>query len=97
MIGSGESGKANALKAAINQYRDFLVETLDGGDKNAESSILSTLNTDDPRNPENTGTEKWENATFQTLPLVIVITILSKFQVDVRNAEADVLNFLWTD
>lgn len=95
LIGSGESGKANALKAAINQYRDFLVETLDGGDKNAESSILSTLNTDDPRNPENTGTEKWENATFQTLPLVAVITILSKFQVDVRNAEADVLNFLY--
>jgi len=95
LIGSGESGKANALKAAINQYRDFLIETLDGGDKNAESSILSTLNTDDPRNPENTGTEKWENATFQTLPLVAVITILSKFQVDVRNAEADVLNFLY--
>lgn len=95
LIGSNEAGKANALKAAINQYREFLIETLDGGDKNAEESILSTLNTDDPRNPENTGTEKWENATFQTLPLVAVVTILSKMQVDVRNAETDVLNFLY--
>ena len=95
LIASNEAGKANALKAAINQYRDFLIETLDGGDKNAEESILSTLNTDDPRNPENTGTEKWENATFQTLPLVAVITILSKMQVDVRNSEADVLNYLY--
>jgi len=95
LIGSNEGGKAYALRSAINQYRDFLVETLDGRDKNAEESVLQTLNTDDPRNPENTGTEKWENATFQTLPLVAVITILSKMQVDVRNSETDVLNYLY--
>jgi gliding motility-associated protein GldM len=96
LIGSNEGGKANALKSAIIQYREFLIETLNGGDKNAEESVLQTLNTDDPRNPENTGTEKWENATFQTLPLVAVITILSKMQVDVRNSEADVLNYLYS-
>jgi gliding motility-associated protein GldM len=95
LIGSNEGGKANDLKAAIIQYREFLIETLNGGDKNAEESVLQTLNTDDPRNPENTGTEKWENATFQTLPLIAVITILSKMQVDVRNSETDVLNYLY--
>ncbi len=96
LIGSDEGGKANALKSAIDSYRDFLIQTLDGKDINAEQSILSTLNTDDPKNPEGTGTEKWENATFQTLPLVAVITILSKLQVDVRNAETDVLNYLYS-
>ena len=96
LIGSNEGGKAVALKSAINQYREFLIETLNGNDKNAEESVLQTLNTDDPPNPEKTGTEKWENATFQTLPLVAVITILSKMQVDVRNAETDVLNYLYS-
>ncbi len=79
----------------MEDYRSFLVETLDGKDLNAEASILSALNTDDPKNLEG-ATEKWANSNFQTLPLVAVITILSKMQVDVRNSEADVLNFLYT-
>jgi gliding motility-associated protein GldM len=34
--------------------------------------------------------------TFQTLPLVAVITILSELQLNVRNAETEVLNSLYT-
>ena len=95
LIGADEQGKANTLKALMEDYRTFLVETLDGKDLTAEESILSNLNTDDPKNLEGQ-TERWANANFQTLPLVAVITILSKMQVDVRNSEADVLNFLFT-
>lgn len=95
LIGASQAGKANDLKALIGDYRGFLVETLDGKDPAAEQSILSILNTDDPKNLEGEK-EQWANATFQTLPLVAVITILSKMQVDVRNAETDVLNFLYT-
>src|SRR5512133_1142755 len=95
LIGADEKGKAYDLKALMEDYRSFLVETLDGKDLNAEASILSALNTDDPKNLEG-ATEKWANSNFQTLPLVAVITILSKMQVDVRNSEADVLNFLYT-
>jgi hypothetical protein len=69
---------------------------LEGKDMSAEQSIMDILNTDDPMNLEGTGTENWVNANFQTMPLVAVITILSKMQVDVRNAETDVLNFLYT-
>ncbi|HUW92149.1 MAG TPA: gliding motility protein GldM [Bacteroidales bacterium] len=95
LLGADEQGKANDLKALMEDYRTFLVETLDGKDLTAEESILSSLNTDDPKNLEGQ-TERWANNTFQTLPLVAVITILSKMQVDVRNSEADVLNFLFT-
>ncbi|MCJ7820834.1 MAG: gliding motility protein GldM, partial [Bacteroidales bacterium] len=95
LIGADEKGKANSLKALMEDYRSFLVETLDGKDLTAEQSILSALNTDDPKNLEGQ-TERWANSNFQTLPLVAVITILSKMQVDVRNSEADVLNFLFT-
>ncbi|MDX9903319.1 MAG: gliding motility protein GldM [Bacteroidales bacterium] len=96
LVGANQDGKGNDLKALIEDYRQFLVETLEGKDIGAEQSILDILNTEDPVNLEGTGTEDWVNAQFQTMPLVAVITILSKMQVDVRNAETDVLNFLYT-
>ncbi len=96
LIGANQAGKGNDLKALLEDYREYLVETLEGKDASAEQSILDILNTDDPENLEKTGTENWVNANFQTMPLVAVITILSKMQVDVRNAETDVLNFLYT-
>jgi hypothetical protein len=42
-------------------------------------------------NLEGTGKEKWLTANFRYLPLVAVIKILSKMQVDVRNAETEAL------
>jgi gliding motility-associated protein GldM len=96
LVGANQDGKGNDLKALIEDYRQFLVETLEGKDIGAEQSILDILNTEDPVNLEGTGTEDWVTAQFQTMPLVAVITILSKMQVDVRNAETDVLNFLYT-
>ncbi|MDX9929274.1 MAG: gliding motility protein GldM [Bacteroidales bacterium] len=94
LIGSDQNGKANNLKALLIEYREFLLETIGGRNITAEESIRNSLNTDDPKNLEG-ATERWENANFQALPLVAVITILSKFQVDVRNAETEVLNFLY--
>ncbi len=94
LIGANENGKANNLKALINEYREFLVTTLDGKNQTAEDALMVSLNTDDSKN-EDGENERWENLTFQTLPLVAVVTILSKFQVDVRNAETEVLNHLY--
>ena len=95
LIGANEDGKANNLKALINEYREFLITTLDGKNPSAEDALRTSLNTDDAKN-EDGGIERWENLTFQTLPLVAVITILSKMQVDVRNAETEVLNSLYS-
>lgn len=94
LIGDDENGKANNIRALINDYRGFLIETIDGGNVTVEQSVLESLNTDDAKAPDG-AVERWENNTFHALPLVAVITILSKLQVDVRNAETDVLNFLY--
>ena len=94
LIGANENGKANNLKALINEYREFLTSTLDGKNPTAEDALKTSLNTDDAKN-EDGQIERWENLTFQTLPLVAVITILSKFQVDVKNAETEVINHLY--
>jgi gliding motility-associated protein GldM len=95
LIGANENGKAYALKTLINDYREFLISTLDGNNPTAEQALMSSLNTDDGKDPDGQ-TSRWENLTFQTLPLVAVVTILSKMQVDVRNAETEVLNYLYT-
>lgn len=95
LIGSDENGKANDLRALINDYREMLLETIDGGNISVEESVLQSLNTDDGEATDGS-VERWENNTFQALPLVAVITILSKLQVDVRNAETDVLNYLYS-
>ncbi|MDX9726544.1 MAG: gliding motility protein GldM [Bacteroidales bacterium] len=95
LIGANENGKAFYLKSLINDYREFLISTLDGKNTTAEEALRTSLNTDDGRDPDGQPT-RWENMTFHTLPLVAVVTILSKIQVDVRNAETEVLNHLYS-
>jgi len=95
LIGANENGKANDLKAVLSDYRDFLITVLEGRNPTAEEALRSSLNTDDGKNKSGER-ERWENLNFQALPLVAVITIMSKMQVDVRNAETEVLNYLYS-
>jgi gliding motility-associated protein GldM len=96
LIGANENGKANDLKANINEYRDYLITVLEGKNPTAEESLRKSLSTDPGKNEKTGESERWENATFQTLPTVAVIAMLSEFQVNVRNAETEVLNYLYT-
>ncbi len=95
LIGANEDGKAYDLMAQINSYRDFLISVLDGKAPGIDESLKKTLNTDDAKN-EDGNIEKWPNLTFQLLPLVGSNALLTKMQVDVRNAETEVLNFLFS-
>ena len=95
LIGANENGKANDLKALLSEYREFLITTLDGKNPTAEEALKKSLNTDDAKNADGEN-ERWENVNFQTLPLVAVICILSEYQVNVRNAETEVLNYLYS-
>ena len=95
LIGANENGKANDLKALLSEYRQFLIATLDGKNPTAEEALKKSLNTDDAKNIDGK-TERWENLNFQTLPLVAVICILSEYQVNVRNGETEVLNYLYS-
>ena len=95
LIGPKEDGKAYDLKAGVDSYRNFLItEVLEGGAPTIENSLKQSLNTDDGPN-EDGDIEKWPNLTFQLLPLVGANALLTKMQVDVRNAETEVLNYLF--
>ncbi len=95
LIGANENGKANDLKAVLSEYREFLISVLDGKNISAEEALRKSLNTNDGKN-EDGETERWENLNFQTMPLVAVICILSEMQLNVRNAETEVLNYLYS-
>jgi gliding motility-associated protein GldM len=96
LIGSNEDGLAFGLKSLINEYRTFLVDDiLEGKNQAAEAAILRSLNTDEGVDAAG-DPASWEIYTFYHLPLVACVTILSKIQVDVRNAETEVLNHLYS-
>jgi gliding motility-associated protein GldM len=86
------------VREAIADFRDFLLSLIDDKELYAPivANIKSTLDTSDPEQDEESKGEKhsWESEHFEHLPLASVITILSKMQSDVRNAEADILAYL---
>ena len=95
LIGANENGKAYSLKNVINEYRDFLITTLEGNNPTAEEALRKSLDTEDGKDPDGQRAP-WANMTFQTLPLVAVICILSEMQLSVRNGETEVLNYLYS-
>ncbi len=95
LLGANEKGKAYDLKDILTDYREFLIEALEGKNPTVEEGLNISLETKDGVN-EDGEVEPWANLNFQTLPLVAVICILSEYQLAVRNAETEVLNYLYS-
>ncbi len=95
MIGANNNGKAFDLKALLVEYREFILASIGEGHPNATHSVENSLNTSDVTELDGKKV-LWEIHNFQSLPLVAVVTILSKLQNDVRNAEAEALDFFYS-
>jgi gliding motility-associated protein GldM len=97
LIASNESGKGFALKTMINDYRNFLIQTLNenGGNASAEEALNKSLTAENGLD-EDGQKEPWPNLMFQTMPVVGALALLSRIQLDVRNGETEVLNHLYT-
>jgi len=89
--------KANDLKNSINEYRDFLASFLEEGSTLREN-VTKQLETPNPRVNLSEGGEKktWESLHFESKPLIAVITLLSKMQIDIENAETNVITSLYS-
>jgi gliding motility-associated protein GldM len=88
-------GGGKRLKEAIKTFREFLLAQIEPKAEGVRNAILTGLNTDDP--PAKGGkTETWESEHFEHLPMVGVITIMSGLQSNVRNAESDILRYLYS-
>jgi len=82
------------LKNAIEAYRKSLLALVDTSNTTLIASINKSLDTSAPP-PKEGSTPSWEESKFQGYPLIAVITLMSKIQSDVRNAESDVINNLF--
>jgi len=93
---------ADLLKAMINSYDSTLVNTIirtaPQGDTSKYRSIITSiegsLKTDSIKGHERM--VSWQYGYFDQLPLAGVLTMLSKIQTDIKNAESDILNYLYS-
>jgi gliding motility-associated protein GldM len=92
--------RGTELKGKIEEYREFLLTMIEDKETYATTveAIEGALSTDVPEtmfhNKKKAENPTWESTYFEFLPLASVITLLSKMQGDVRNVEAEMLNFL---
>ena len=86
--------KGAVLKKAIDSYRNSLLSLIDTSNTELITSIKHTLDTSAPP-PKEGNSPSWEESRFEGYPLIAVITLMSKMQSDVRNAESDVINNLY--
>ena len=80
-------GHGKELKQKINEYRDFLIKLSEGNAPKQQMyrTIFST-NAAHGRS--------WEDAMFEMMPVSAVITILTKYQSDVRSSEAEIVQYM---
>ncbi|PKP51174.1 MAG: hypothetical protein CVT95_01435 [Bacteroidetes bacterium HGW-Bacteroidetes-12] len=84
------------LRKKINAYQNGLLDLFKDNKEALDvmKQTLAVLDTEDPKKGE--GDDKnWESMNFYHVPLAAVITILSKFQSDVRSAEAEAVAKLY--
>ncbi|MCF6365006.1 MAG: gliding motility protein GldM [Bacteroidales bacterium] len=86
--------RANELKEELQKFREKVSLVLKGVPKSETilESMNKNLNTDDIIGQEGKAV-KWERANFD-LPMVAVITMLTKLKTDVLNTESDAINSL---
>lgn len=93
LIGNSEDGSgglSRKLKEKIRGFREQMLNLLSDEDKlNAKIGLL----TED--RPHEDGLTSWEMRNFYHTPLAAAVTLLSKLQNDVQNAEYQVVNRLY--
>lgn len=87
---------AHNLRMNLEEFKNELIDMLDGNNEVLAQNIRHTFDFSDRKDASGT-VNNWESMNFYYLPLAATITNLSKLQTDVRNTEADVVNFLMAD
>jgi len=88
--------RATDLRNSINAYKELLIKIVDSNDSILIHSIEKALEIHDIKGIKGEDSKTWEQDNFEYLPLIGVITLMSKMQSDVRNAESNILNYLYS-
>ena len=86
-----QKGNGKILKKKIEEYKDFLMSLTTNNPKKQKvySNIFSTdkVKTKD-------GSVPWEVYVFESMPISAVITVLTKYQSDIRASETETVQYL---
>jgi gliding motility-associated protein GldM len=86
----GKSPKGLQFKKLINDYRASVLKMIPASDRKRIKLYL-----DEAKDPKEGGvTKNWLQSNFGEMPLSGVITLLSKYESDIRNTETEVISFL---
>ena len=83
-----KEGNGKILQQKIEKYKNFLV-TLSIGNPQKQNMYKEIFATKGGKEGK-----KWEDVTFEMMPVSAVVTILTKYQSDVRAAEAEIVQYL---
>lgn len=84
-----EEGKGKELQARLQKYKNDVI-AIDPAMKSQVENYLRQIDLNTP--PSRSANQTWEGAYFRMVPTVAAITMLSKFQNDVKTAENRVVS-----
>jgi gliding motility-associated protein GldM len=88
----------DSLKARLKSFNDLMLNTIDPKIKDVFAQQLPIKNTvSEVKKTDNNPQGDWSTAYFYNMPTMAVITLMSKFQNDVKNSEALVVNQLFSE
>ena len=85
--------EGDPLVNSINQFKNLLLSYSESNNS-ITNSLNETFDLSDVKIKKTSGKISWLSNNFEDMPLIAAVTILTKIQADVRNAEADVINYL---
>ena len=87
---------AMELIGKMESYRDELIRVLDDQDGALANVLRQTFVFEDQENPASHKMENWPAYNFYGVPTAATLTLLTKMQTDIRNAESDVVKYLYS-
>ncbi len=87
--------RGRKLRDAVDAYREYVVKLVP--DSTKRNMIESMLSTKVANVPGTVGPTTWENRLFDNMPAVAAVTLLTKLQNDLRQAQSEALASLITN
>lgn len=88
------TNRGQALRKSIDEYREYVVGMIPDPDK--RKAVEEMLSTKVSTRPGTVGPTSWEQKMFENMPAVAAVTLLTKVQNDIRQAESEALSSLIT-
>lgn len=89
------TNRGRKLRGDIESFRDYVIGLI--ADSAKKASVVEMLSTKVVNRPGEVGPTVWEQKMFENMPAVAAVTMLTKLQNDIRQAESEALSSLITN